>query len=335
MTYLYSKKWKNTKESSSSGNSDDSVDTLIGSASTISFDRSSTGSLPWAEDAIKQNQQEWEKIERMFYGDEPLPDDENIREEILEWIKVFPHFHVTGKKMNIHYDPNLEADNENYEEIFAIDPIPKHMEHYSLTRNSLKPIKKEIHVHANDLELSKQIKNYLKITPTTIGYRTPNVNISKTGPYFLKIPTESCIRLINIRDPMLTVSKTTNQKPTHNSLNNKNNVRMPPIYSINIYPSATSRTNVQNQLATQQYMTKSASYDQFRNRLQLPAIDEKAYTTPMRGINALNKQKNNLFCDSTQTDSTSQLRSISAFVNKTKDDEFDNRTTSNIKIIKF
>ncbi|XP_054726250.1 uncharacterized protein LOC129236076 [Anastrepha obliqua] len=58
--------------------------------SSSSLDRSSIGSIPWADDAIKQNQLDWEQVERMLIGEEPLPEEQDLRNEILEWQQKFP-----------------------------------------------------------------------------------------------------------------------------------------------------------------------------------------------------------------------------------------------------
>lgn len=93
-------------ESLASSDSDDYHKILYSSSS---HDRSSVGSIPWAEDAIKQNQLEWERIERMFFGEEALPDnDPELRREIVEWTTAFPHLRVVGKKFEF-----LESEEEN------------------------------------------------------------------------------------------------------------------------------------------------------------------------------------------------------------------------------
>ncbi|XP_017486467.1 PREDICTED: uncharacterized protein LOC108374920 [Rhagoletis zephyria] len=58
--------------------------------SSSSIDRSSIGSIPWADDAIKQNQLDWERVERMLIGEEALPTEPDLRNEILEWQQKFP-----------------------------------------------------------------------------------------------------------------------------------------------------------------------------------------------------------------------------------------------------
>ncbi|XP_011205227.2 uncharacterized protein LOC105227545 [Bactrocera dorsalis] len=58
--------------------------------SSSSLDRSSIGSIPWADDAIKQNQLDWEQVERMLSSEEALPVEPDLRNEIIEWQTKFP-----------------------------------------------------------------------------------------------------------------------------------------------------------------------------------------------------------------------------------------------------
>lgn len=89
---------------------------------TTSFDGSSINSIPWAEDVIKQNKDEWENIERMFYGEAELPADDKLRNEILEWTNRFPHLRVVGTQASIYFGENNPQTATNYEEIFAMHP---------------------------------------------------------------------------------------------------------------------------------------------------------------------------------------------------------------------
>ncbi|XP_052891897.1 uncharacterized protein LOC128299824 [Anopheles moucheti] len=100
----------------------DTLTELSRESLTSSQGRSSIGSIPWAEDAIKQNQNEWERIDRMFYGEEDLPVDAKLREEILEWTSVFPFLRVTGKPITIQESVHVKGNDPFYEEIYMIDP---------------------------------------------------------------------------------------------------------------------------------------------------------------------------------------------------------------------
>lgn len=98
---------------------DESTDIWLTSP-TSSQGRSSISSIPWAEDAIKQNQEEWETIEQMFYGEIPLPANQKIREEFEEWMAKFPHIRVVGRQI---CNPCVRISTKNdREECIAIDP---------------------------------------------------------------------------------------------------------------------------------------------------------------------------------------------------------------------
>lgn len=102
--------------------SDDLNDDNWFTSPTTSFDGSSVNSIPWADDVIKQNKDEWENIERMFYGETELPADEKLRNEILEWTNRFPHLRIVGKQASIFYGENSPSSMANFEEILAIHP---------------------------------------------------------------------------------------------------------------------------------------------------------------------------------------------------------------------
>ena len=75
-------------------------------SSTNDYDLSSTSSFKWASDARLQNKSEWEQIERIFYGEEQMPEDQKTKEEFKEWMTAFPHLRVIGKKITIPVDNN-------------------------------------------------------------------------------------------------------------------------------------------------------------------------------------------------------------------------------------
>lgn len=102
--------------------SDDFNDDTWFTSATTSFDGSSINSIPWAEDVIKQNKDEWENIERMFYGETDLPADEKLRNEILEWTNRFPHLRIVGKQASIYFSENSPCCAANFEEVLAIHP---------------------------------------------------------------------------------------------------------------------------------------------------------------------------------------------------------------------
>lgn len=90
----------NLSEIGFSSDSDDFIEEYWFRSPNASFDGSSVNSIPWAEDVVKQNQELWESIERMFYGEQPLPEhDDKLRNEIMEWTKHFPHLRIVGKSI--------------------------------------------------------------------------------------------------------------------------------------------------------------------------------------------------------------------------------------------
>lgn len=111
-------------ELSCSSGSDDLSETYKSSAAS-SVGRSSISSIPWAEDAIRQNFLDWMQIERIFYGEEELPTDLKLREEILDWTKRFPHLRLIGTKAAIHFTNDWEPEDE-IDEVIAIHPELSH-----------------------------------------------------------------------------------------------------------------------------------------------------------------------------------------------------------------
>lgn len=90
--------------------------------STSSQGRSlSSGSNEWL-DVIRQNQQDWEHIERIFYGEEPLPEDEKTRDEFQDWMLRFPHLRVIGKPVNTERFRTSRNPPIMYEEYIVLDP---------------------------------------------------------------------------------------------------------------------------------------------------------------------------------------------------------------------
>lgn len=109
--------------------SDDLLDDYWFASPSASFDGSSVTSIPWADDVVKQNQDLWERVERMFYGEENLPtNDIKLRNEIIEWTNHFAYLRVTGEQMPIYFsNNNVIPSDPNYEEVFAVHPMTMSM----------------------------------------------------------------------------------------------------------------------------------------------------------------------------------------------------------------
>lgn len=120
--YNYNNTWPSPEIVVTPPDSDDS-DHWFSSPTCSTNGRSSISSIPWAEDAIQQNQDEWEHIERMLYGEEPLPTDPKLRNEFSDWMTKFPHLRVIGQTVPFHFDCCAVPSDLNYEETIALDPM--------------------------------------------------------------------------------------------------------------------------------------------------------------------------------------------------------------------
>lgn len=100
---------------------DDSILTLTNGSGSPGD--TSASSLTWAEDAVRQNKEEWDRIDRILYCEEPLPTkDKALREELVQWMHAFPHLRLIGTPAQMHYSSNLKATDPDYEEVFAAHP---------------------------------------------------------------------------------------------------------------------------------------------------------------------------------------------------------------------
>ena len=172
-------------ELSLSPESDDLTEENWFSSPTTSFDGSSINSIPWAEDVIKQNQEEWNRLERMFYGEEKLPADEKLRNEILEWTGRFPHLRIVGEQAAIYYDPNALPTDSSHEEVFAVHP------HQDYGSKSARP--QNMSRESNDI-FPKHYSSKPRTQRNAIHSNTTN-----TG---LEVDLEKCLRITS--GPLLT-----------------------------------------------------------------------------------------------------------------------------------
>lgn len=103
--------------------SEDLIDDYWFTSPSASFDGSSVNSIPWADDVVKQNQELWERVERMFYGEESLPtNDIKLRNEIIEWTNHFQYLRVSGQQLPIDFSANVMTSDPDYEEVLALHP---------------------------------------------------------------------------------------------------------------------------------------------------------------------------------------------------------------------
>lgn len=176
-------------------------------SSSASHDGSSVNSIPWADDVVKQHQELWDRVERMFYGEESLPaNDTKLSNEIREWTTHFPYFRVSGIAMPINTAPSSITTTTNaaehtdatpsdpyYEEILAMHPSPDtntcksaaSLCHTARTVRTARTSRQPSGDDANpihDDQLANDIEKYLRITSgPLLSRRTQN---SRTAYHF-------------------------------------------------------------------------------------------------------------------------------------------------------
>lgn len=140
---------------------------------SASHDGSSVNSIPWADDVVKQNQELWERVERMFFGEESLPDnDVKLSNEIREWTTHFPYFRISGSAMpiNIATETNDEIPSDpHFEEILTIHPSSelntrKSAASICSTARTSRQLPHDSNLIARDEQLANDIEKYLRIT---------------------------------------------------------------------------------------------------------------------------------------------------------------------------
>ncbi|KAF5273020.1 hypothetical protein FQR65_LT04762 [Abscondita terminalis] len=174
----------------------------------LSFGKSSSSSISWSDDfdvdATKRVQQEFERMERILQGKEPIPLHYN-KDEYKQWISTFPQLSVIGYNIR-HFstDPkNIHRPNDHFEELIAYDSDNEYLTSNDKSRSSaeLKKLSR-IKKHAID-EVFKKISNQfvnassLKVDEISKHTRrddykslsTPKfTNHIKTSPVFSKNP---------------------------------------------------------------------------------------------------------------------------------------------------
>lgn len=265
MSYLHS-----LNENIDSQSDDDSIGTLINSPTNSSV---SSSSIPWAEENIADNRNEWEKIERIFYGEEELPKETKTRNEFLEWMELFPHLRIIGNKIPIYFDPS--AKEENFvNEILAIDPPIERYNSRSKS-SSRKTNSDEIYFTRKSSKLkedhlSSDLNKFLKISRSPVMTRRHETKV----PYFV-VPSSSYGKttLLNRRKFVTSISNNeiVPEKDSRFSLNTSlsaSMIRMPQILNFKIL----------NRVP--QISVKSAVYgvdgSRNRNRTILPSIEPLA-----------------------------------------------------------
>lgn len=197
--------------------SDSSLMNFLNSSSA-SQGRNSSASLPWADpsEQILQNQLEWERIERIFYGEEELPADPKTKAEFLEWMNAFPYLRVTGKSINtpsVHEIPKAFE----YKEIVAKD--------HKISYNYKRP---EVNFRA---PLQTRKEDISKVIETRSGHvlnRRFCCGCKETSHLHRKQTALPDSRTVHYKDKIDECFK------TYNVTSSANPVRMPPILNLKL-----------------------------------------------------------------------------------------------------
>lgn len=139
--------------------------TLTSAVNSPGNTSNSSFSIPWAEDAIRQNKELWEQVERMLYGECELPSDEGTRTELLEWMTAFPHIRVVGESCKVNYTSSslFKPSDPNYDEVLAMHPYPG--------RNGNDPDNSQNKI-TNYRNINLDLRDCLKISSGPVGRRS-------------------------------------------------------------------------------------------------------------------------------------------------------------------
>ncbi|KAH8265088.1 hypothetical protein KR044_003511, partial [Drosophila immigrans] len=145
--------------------------------SSSSIDRSSIGSIPWADDAIKKNKLDWERVDRMVSGEEILPEQEvELRHEIADWQRKFPSLLARkAKPLKQH-----SFDNDRLNTVLLPDDARDIGSISDLSLNSLDDYEEQDGAgdrdEDNDVILTSTIEQQKTMSSTTTTTATRNRN---------------------------------------------------------------------------------------------------------------------------------------------------------------
>ncbi|EDV93128.1 myb-like protein AA [Drosophila grimshawi] len=249
--------------------------------SSSSIDRSSIGSIPWADDAIKKNKLDWERVDRMLSGEEQLPDQEQeLRHEIIDWQHKFPSL-LTRKAQPLKQQSfdSSHRNNPAPDESGDIDSIS------DLSLNSL-----------DDFDEGDEEEDDGFLTPTVDRQREqrePTRNYTRPGPNLVAILdrdlhiTSVALKLRRREPPAAPAAPSTPQSATVA----RSRLRMPPI--LNVLDSNRRFRGLLNnrsfvQLTQVQQQPKSAALT-YAERRQQTGI-RSAWNMPMAASRFLNNK---------------------------------------------
>ncbi|KAG5672704.1 hypothetical protein PVAND_002813 [Polypedilum vanderplanki] len=198
---------------SSSKNYEDDEDLIIDDSISSDyyegFRTNSSSSIKWSIDARKQNEEDWLQIERILYGEEPLPEDEKTKEELSCWMNAFPHLRIIGTKLEL--PPKKAVANDFFEEVIAIDPPRFESSSFRLLDQELNEklsLKKSRLLSGKSHDLKNEhLDKLLRITSSGLvrnrehNYRPQNVrklSVDKTSTLLIKnndfVPSNGSIK---------------------------------------------------------------------------------------------------------------------------------------------
>ncbi|GBP13796.1 hypothetical protein EVAR_72233_1 [Eumeta japonica] len=265
-----------------------------------SVDRSSIGSIPWADDAIKINKMEWEKVEKMLSGLEPLSDAEgDISKEILDWQRKFPQ--LLHRKQ--HKSKTLRSDTLDVESLPSFE-IRSYDEDYETDGNvtptrkfniPAQPERKSSEEDSNNIcQLMENIT--LRSVPFKLSQReltraaTNKRNCtSSTSSYSLRSPTPP--KQVPVVSTSIVVSYAghLNVLDTYKKFRSLGQTKNPSFVQLTQIQQATSAAVTQEQKSQSRFLTgrRSAWHVPFvanrfsnnRNSIILPSITQIPTTT--------------------------------------------------------
>ncbi|KAI9584580.1 uncharacterized protein LOC119634887 [Glossina fuscipes] len=205
--FIYSTSFEDLETSSNPEKDEDDY-------TSSSFDRSSVDSIPWTDDAIKLNSLEWEKIERMLRGVEEVTGDEDLRNEISDWQRKFPHFVSGIREGNLC---QLGADATSAESVATLKLISDEEDDYKVKGGQC------IQEYSSEAE-------DLSFTPSPLyGASSEDINILKLFEDFT-LNAVPYTQRENIRKPYN--NQPAYSKRTPASPAGRNHLRMPPILNV-------------------------------------------------------------------------------------------------------
>ncbi|KAH8383668.1 hypothetical protein KR009_009950 [Drosophila setifemur] len=194
--------------------------------SSSSIDRSSVGSIPWADDAIKKNHLAWERVERLLSGEDSLEEEQEpeLRNEIGDWQRKFPtllgrrtrplrhHSFDSQAREEIDSISNLslnslddDEDDEEAEDGFLTPTAerhhqPLHRPYQSSSQKLVDLLDRDLRVTSVSVKLLKRQRSHQAQMPISASQTQSSANRLKMPPILNVLDTNRRFRgLLNNR----------------------------------------------------------------------------------------------------------------------------------------